>query len=109
MPPCPCPCPTQLTKFPSPPSFLPLWLSLQDPASSARTHNGIAPYDDVAEHGWIVPYKKAATNPRHSNFESGSDLEFVLYMRLKIKNYYLKICVKINMGKKVCKNTCNII
>lgn len=66
------------------PSFLPLWLSLQDPASSARTHNGIAPYDDVAEHGWIVPYKKAATNPRHSNFESGSDWEYV-WLCLKIK------------------------
>ena len=27
----------------------------------------------------------------------------------KIENCYLKICVKISIGKKVCKNTCNII
>ena len=30
-------------------------------------------------------------------------------MYLKIKNYYLKICVKIYKGKNIYKNTYNII
>ena len=29
-------------------------------------------------------------------------------MYLKTENYYLKTCVEIRMGEKVCGNTCNI-
>ena len=30
-------------------------------------------------------------------------------MHLKTENMYLKTCMKIRMGEKVCENTCNII
>ena len=30
-------------------------------------------------------------------------------MNLKTENICLKICVKIRMSEKVCKNTCNIV
>ena len=33
----------------------------------------------------------------------------IWYMHLKIKNIYLKICVKICVGEKICENTYNII
>ena len=35
--------------------------------------------------------------------------ERVWYIHFKIKNYYLKICVKIYVDKKICKNMCNVI
>ena len=33
----------------------------------------------------------------------------VWYIHLKFKNIYLKICVKIYIWEKICKNTCNVI
>ena len=33
----------------------------------------------------------------------------VYYMHLKIKNCYLKICMKIRVNKKVYRNMCNIV
>ena len=30
-------------------------------------------------------------------------------MHLKTENYCLKTCVKIRVGEKVCRNTCNIV
>jgi len=36
-------------------------------------------------------------------------LEGVWYMHLKTENMFLKTCVKIRVGKKVYKNTCNVV
>ena len=30
-------------------------------------------------------------------------------MFLKIENCFLKIFIKIRMGKKICENTCNVV
>ena len=37
------------------------------------------------------------------------NLEDVCYMHLKTKNMYLKICVKIHVDEKVCRNRCNVV
>ena len=37
------------------------------------------------------------------------NLEDVCYMHLKTKNMYLKICVKIHVGKRVYGNICNVV
>ena len=39
----------------------------------------------------------------------GKHLGYVWYIYLKIKNYYLKICVEIYVGEKIYKNMCNIV